>query len=86
MEIMESRVKNYFDQKNTKKELKDFSDSILNYQNLKNKDSASKEYLNSSHVSNVFEKSPDKSKDDYYNCKGEFKGKVTKDCFKKKVL
>ncbi len=79
IEIMESRVKNYFDQKNTKKELKKFSDSILNYENSINK---LKESLNSSQVSNIFEKSPLKYGEDN---RSQRETRVTKDHTKKKV-
>jgi hypothetical protein len=57
IEYIESHIKNYFDQSNTKNELKEIAESInSNLEKINNNLINSKESLNNSHVSNVFEK------------------------------
>jgi hypothetical protein len=56
IECMESHIKNYFDQINTKNELKDLADSNnLSFDKINNT-IISKESLNNSNISNIFEK------------------------------
>ncbi len=85
IEYLESRVKNYFDQNNTKKEQNDFIEAFLPYQHQRNNHnlSQSRDSLNTSQVSNVFEKSPSTITIDYPNqikskllMKGHLKQKV----------
>lgn len=57
IEYIESHIKNYFDQSNTKNELKEIAESInSNLEKINNNLTNSKESLNNSHVSNIFEK------------------------------
>lgn len=57
IENMESHIKNYFDQPNTKNELKELTESInSNFDKINNNLAISKESLNTSNISNVFEK------------------------------
>jgi hypothetical protein len=68
IEKMESNVKNYFDQTNTKNELKDLTNSInSNFDKINNNLMNSKESLNISNVSNVFEKHSNNSKYNNFN-------------------
>lgn len=68
LQKVECRIKNYFDQSNTKNELKELTESInSNFDKINNNLMISRESLNTSNISNVFEKNSHNAKYGNFN-------------------